>query len=312
MGHLQEEPPASPKISTPTRSPKQVPASVAVQQSPGSQGSSQYRNHRQRGDDNFDHLEEELTVANLIISQQQDRIKQLEQSNEDLKQQYDEAKQHHEIQLQGSLHALYQLQKKQEKTEQDLQLALKKINSLNELHEAVAKIQQLTGLQLLNPTTAGDDASIKSDGAKSAISAKSAPQLGEGSSSRKNRKDPLPLLEERPLNYVSDASDSTHSELLNDAMNYSGECELGEDLDETTADSFQNTARSAHRRYSGSNVSERGPRTSPKKRVKASSLPGSYAPVVPSRQDQSQASYLDSALNRNGSESTQRRYSLQH
>ncbi|KAG7354954.1 hypothetical protein IV203_004310 [Nitzschia inconspicua] len=305
----ENESPSSPIVSTPTHSPKRLPISVAIQHSPGSQGSSQYRNHRQvQG--NFDHLEEELTAANLIISQQQERIKSLQESNEELKKQYDEAQKNHEVQLQDSLHALYQLQKKQEKTEQDLQLALKKIDSLNELHNAVAKIQQLTGLQLLNIAPTSDDVSIRSDGTKSAVSAKSAPQLG-AAPTRKSMRDVLPLVEERPLNYISDASDSTHSELLNDLMNDSGDYVKVDERIETPTDSFQNPPRT-YRRYSGSHIPEKTDANSGKKRVKSPSSPRSYAPVVPSRQDQSQASYLDSALHRKVSESSPRRYSLQY
>ncbi|KAG7358998.1 hypothetical protein IV203_015587 [Nitzschia inconspicua] len=306
----ENESPSSPIVSTPTHSPKRLPISVAIHQSPGSQGSSQYRNHRQL-QGNFDHLEEELTAANLIISQQQERIKSLQESNEELKKQYDEAQKNHEVQLQDSLHALYQLQKKQEKTEQDLQLALKKIDSLNELHSAVAKIQQLTGLQLLNIAPTSDDVSIRSDGTKSAVSAKSAPQLGAAPSTRKSMRDVLPLVEERPLNYISDASDSTHSELLNDLMNDSGDYVRVDERIETPTDAFQNPART-YRRYSGSHIPEKTDANSGKKRVKSPSSPRSYAPVVPSRQDQSQASYLDSALHRKVSESSPRRYSLQY
>jgi hypothetical protein len=296
----------SPNVSTPTQSSKHVPIDVVLHQSPGSKGSSQYRNHRQIGD-GFDHLKEELTAANLIISQQQERIKSLQESNEELHRRYDEAQLQHEKQLQGSLHALYQLQKKQEKTEQDLQLALKKIDSLNELHDAVAKIQQLTGLQLLNSTPVCDDVSIKSDGARSAVSA---PPLRSVS---RSKRDTLPLVDEHTVSYVSDASDSTKLELLIDARAEFGDCPAeGVDVEETWADSLQQRS-SAPRRYSNGDVPEwPSSHINRKARSKASSLSTSFAPVVPSRQDQSQASYLDSAVHRKASEASPRRYSLQN
>jgi hypothetical protein len=111
----------------------------------------------------------------------------------------------------------------------------------------------------------------------------------------------LPLVDERNVTYLSDASESTHSDLLNDAMAESGDCypvEQGHG-EGTLIDSLQH-----------SDVPERpSNHINRKKRSKSSSLPTSFAPVVPARQDQSQASYLDSALHRKVSESSPRRYS---
>ena len=190
---------------------------------------------------------------------------------------------------------MHHAQKKQEKTEQDLHLALMKINSLNELHEAVAKIQQLTGLQLLG--NAHDDVSIKSDGTKSV---KSAPHLATSSRASRTKKDLLSPLAES--SYISDASDSDASEI-----------QLMLDAEETAV-ATQTPSAKAVRRFSGSNIPDTKSTnaTTRTKSKQPKSPPTSFAPVVPSRQDQSQASFLDSALKRTTkSSSTVRRYSPQ-
>ncbi|KAL3919963.1 MAG: hypothetical protein SGILL_003493, partial [Bacillariaceae sp.] len=211
---------------------------------------------------------------------------------------FDHAQEHHEEQLEKALQSLYQAQKKQEKTEQDLHLALMKINSLNELHEAVAKIQQLTGLQLLG--NAHDDVSIKSDGTKSV---KSAPHLATPRNSKTKRDLLSPLAE---TSYISDASDSE------DASEIQKEFDQLLDAEAVAVTSEDPPVRHM-RRFSGSNIPDK---TNNKATTRSStkvkqpkSPPTSFAPVVPSRQDQSQASFLDSALNRQNSSSTARRYS---
>jgi hypothetical protein len=253
-------------------------------------------------------LEEELTMANLIISQQQEQIKALQDTNKELQTRFDHSQAHHEEQLEKTSRSLYQAQKKQEKTEQDLHLALIKINSLNELHAAVAKIQQLTGLQLLGTgPLGGDDVSIKSDGTKSV---KSAPHLASSSSrGSKTKKELLsPLAENSQTNYLSDASDSDGSEIQK---------EISQHVDSKGAATLEVPANqhiTPIRRFSGSNIPEKSSTLSrSSNKVKQPKSPTtSFAPVVPSRQDQSQASFLDSALSRKNNGSSARQYSSHH
>ncbi|KAL3915041.1 MAG: hypothetical protein SGILL_005830, partial [Bacillariaceae sp.] len=297
---------------SPTKPRKESLMNVAVgvpqvPQSPGSQrsqSSSQYRSHRQE-EDHYDHLEEELTMANLIISQQQEQIKSLQDTNEKWKTRFEHAQEQHEMQLETTLQSLYQAQKKQDKTEQDLQLALAKINSLNELHEAVAKIQQLTGLQLLGTAPSGDDTSIKSDGTKSV---KSAPSLVTPRPKTKN--DLLPLAEDVQSSYISDTSGSDASEFEKELTELSDSKCVAPDEESRN---IQPVAQA--RRYSGSHIPEKShsqkSKGSSSSKQKSKSTPSSLKPVVPSRQDQSQASFLDSALSRKHGDSSNRRYSLQ-
>jgi hypothetical protein len=85
-------------------------------------------------------LEEELDCANLIISQQQGRIKALEESNREWKKRFDVAWEEHQEQLHTSQEVLYKVQEDQRRTQQ-------------QLDDALARIEQMVTTQETPPPT---------------------------------------------------------------------------------------------------------------------------------------------------------------
>lgn len=316
-----------------------APKTPKTPTSRASNTSTMYRLQHQQKDHHRERLADELDGAHQIISQQQGRIRELEQINLEWKTKFDQAWKEHQAQLQGSSEALYACQQQHERTQQRLQ-------------EALSKIQDLEmGKDLGCPKTKGESIDRCVGGPVYFYVDSTSPSRGSGirhttvesqsedvrqsstfSSSHKTTEECQPTMESEEDTMHDDVEGV---ELIEGRV---GEIdEVGDRQDINFRESlygprvqggdvsnfhFSSSADRPFRRHSGSNipVAHNGTATAASLTKKKNTVVSSYAhreqsspsggrrshrhirslaPILPSRQDQSQANFLEAALHRN-------------